>query len=403
MGAPQHSATGDLEAQPQATVVLLSSVHWHFTWQHHQTLAAELMERGYRVIWVEPLPKRWPGLSEWRRLFGRVRGNLRTAGGVEQRIPPGLVILNPRLVPETGAVSSWINRRFLLKRLERAVRSHMRRPLILLHYLPLKTAIELHRRLKPEFSAYGRFSEWPEDPFVSQRAIREDELCQQVDVILTESPKRAERVHELGIPMEFVPPVVDFDTFSAAARSGVGERSPLCAYFGLISDRLDLDLILRVASRYRVRLIGPRRGDLSRLENENIELLDPVPQTELPELLRPADVLLLPYAESPFHEGLLPAKTFECLATGKPVVASGLPALAAYGSLIYNCSGAANVLRTVERALEEPPEKSAERLEFARSHGLDVWVSRIESIWKAKISNGQTGPHFVAADSSAES
>lgn len=391
MAKAPHSVSGEVTPEDRATVVLLSSVHWHFTWQHHQTLASGLVERGYRVVWVEPLPKRWPGISEWRRLFGRMRGNLRSAGGVTQRVPPGLVILNPRLVPERGPISSWINRRLLSLRLEPAIRMHARRPLILLHYLPLQTAIDLHRRLEPEFSAYGRYSEWPEDPFVSQKALRESELCRQVDVIFTESPKRAEHVSRLGVPMEFIPPAVDFETFNSAADTGQREGPPLCAYFGLVSDRLDFDLILRVASRYRVRLVGPRRGNLSRLEAENIELVDAVPQRELPNLLRAADILLLPYAASPFHEGLLPAKTFECLATGKPVVAAGLPALKAYDSMIYTCGGAEDVLNTIARALEEPDERRGERLEFARSHGLDSWLSRIEAIWSARISGARAG------------
>ncbi len=52
-----------------------------------------------------------------------------------------------------------------------------------------------------------------------------------------------------------------------------------------------------------------------------------VPHEGLPASLAGVDAYVLPYEINNLTKGISPAKTYECLATGKPVVASPLPAL----------------------------------------------------------------------------
>jgi hypothetical protein len=68
----------------KGTVVISSPVHWHFTWQSAQKVAAGLAGLGYRVIFIEPLPKRWPRLTEAKRVWGRLTGKIHLAGKMRQ-------------------------------------------------------------------------------------------------------------------------------------------------------------------------------------------------------------------------------------------------------------------------------------------------------------------------------
>ena len=53
-------------------------------------------------------------------------------------------------------------------------------------------------------------------------------------------------------------------------------------------------------------------------------------------MLREADILTIFYKPSSYVSGIIPAKFFECLATGKPVFISGLPETNCYKESIYN-------------------------------------------------------------------
>ena len=56
--------------------------------------------------------------------------------------------------------------------------------------------------------------------------------------------------------------------------------------------------------------------------------LGPKPYDELPRYVAAFDVGIIPYAANSYTPSCFPLKLYEYLAAGKPVVASGLPALA---------------------------------------------------------------------------
>jgi glycosyltransferase involved in cell wall biosynthesis len=107
------------------------------------------------------------------------------------------------------------------------------------------------------------------------------------------------------------------------------------------------------------------------------ELLGPVPQGELPALLADVDVIVLPYRKAAHSAGVIPAKTFECLATGKPVVAKGLASLEEMGDAFVLAEGEEAFVRAVREAVDEAPERRERRLELARRN---TWARRAEEI-----------------------
>jgi len=116
-------------------------------------------------------------------------------------------------------------------------------------------------------------------------------------------------------------------------------------YHGIMGYRHGLDLALRAVNLVRqaapdIHLTlhgdGEYRQALVSLADE-LGLQDHVhfstyfvPTAELPELLRKADLGIVPYRDGVFTGGILPTKLMEYMALGMPAIAARTPAIAAY-------------------------------------------------------------------------
>lgn len=104
--------------------------------------------------------------------------------------------------------------------------------------------------------------------------------------------------------------------------------SPRIGYAGVISRRLDFDLIASLAARrpdWNFLLVGPQKDNsaansLSGLTN--IHLVGPVDQADVPSVLKAFDIGFLPYTESEFFRYINPLKFYEMAASGLRQVAS---------------------------------------------------------------------------------
>ncbi len=106
--------------------------------------------------------------------------------------------------------------------------------------------------------------------------------------------------------------------------------APVAVYVGTLHDeRLDVPLVVELATRQpdlQVVLIGPdslsdgARAALRALRS--VHLLGPRPYEQIPAYMQHADVVIIPHLVNPFTESLDPIKAYECLAAGRPTVAT---------------------------------------------------------------------------------
>jgi UDP-galactopyranose mutase len=102
---------------------------------------------------------------------------------------------------------------------------------------------------------------------------------------------------------------------------------PRIGFFGVIDERLDIDLLERV-SRLRPNwhfiMVGPVvKIDPSMLPNfHNIHYLGAKTYNELPHYLAGWDIAMIPFAHNESTRFISPTKTPEYLAAGKPVVST---------------------------------------------------------------------------------
>jgi glycosyltransferase involved in cell wall biosynthesis len=101
-------------------------------------------------------------------------------------------------------------------------------------------------------------------------------------------------------------------------------------YAGTLDARLDVQWLAQTARAVpnaTLALVGPV-GDAAHLEplraEHNVEIRPPLARAELAELIRRADVGLIPHRCSPLTEAMSPLKLYEYLAGGLPVAATDL-------------------------------------------------------------------------------
>lgn len=365
----------------KGTVIIISMVHWHFTWQIQQSIARGLAERGYAVRFLEPLPKRWPGPAEFGRVWGRLSGHSEAAGICQQPLVPGVDIITPRLLPDTGGVMQALNRRLFVRPIADQLRRDAQRPLIVINYLPISASLALMEQLQPDATFYHCVNDWEHDPYTSAH-FDEATLIRAVDMVWADSPINVARVAAIRNDVVAMAGGVDVALFARARRTpAVPPARPLCAYFGTIGISTDLNLLRAVSHRFSLRLIGPVRSNLEGFAPET-EIVGAVPQERLPELLYDVDVLLLPYTHSDHNKSVIPAKLFECLATGKPTIVSGLEALRDYADLFTICETEEEVLTAIAAATTEPPARRAARIAYAEQNGYDRLYDTIESYFE---------------------
>lgn len=380
----------------KGAIVILSNTHWHHAWQTGNSVAAGFASRGYRVLFVEPIPKRWPRLAETKRVFGRLTGNSVMAGLSKQRLPPGVELLSPLALPDVSWLTKFVNRRLFVPLIAAQIRRQtaVAECVVLVHTLPIQAAIALQKTLKPDLTIYRCVYDWEKDPY-SGRQLAERELLQEVDLAWADCEHNLERLQTTRPDVTLMPPAVELSLFENVVYTQSGLPKPLCVYFGTIALSIDMALLEEISRRYHLRLVGPTKVSLDGLA-AGTEIVGPVPHEQIPRLIRDADVLLLPYNTRPHMQGVIPAKLFECLATGKPVVATNLTTIDEYRELVYLCNGYEKVFKAIEASQQEDKALAAQRIAIARENSWERRITQMEQALQGIIEERQANlraPH----------
>jgi UDP-galactopyranose mutase len=197
-----------------------------------------------------------------------------------------------------------------------------------------------------------------------------------------------------------LPSSVDVDHFSRARALDAEPADqasiprPRLGFFGVIDERMDIDLVAAVAAArpsFQLVLIGPvvkiDPATLPRLPN--IHYLGQKTYDELPAYLAGWDVALLPFARNESTRFISPTKTPEYLAAGKPVVSTSIrDVVRPYGAmgLVRIADSPEDFIREVEMSLAEPRgEKIAQIDQFLGQMSWDKTWARAEELLNAAM------------------
>lgn len=383
--------------------VVVATADWdNPLWTNKQQLSSRWGAAGHRVLYVESLGLRRPGVSG--RDLGRMWRRLRRAN----RLRPasaGVRVFSPLVIPlHDSPLVRRLNRRILSSGLRRAMRRMGMTDAVLWTYNPL--ILDQLSGLQWSGVVYHCVDELAGSPGIPAALIERSEavLCRAADLVIVSAPGLAEGARAEARRLEYVPNAADFELFHRAA---LGEPlpedlaridRPRIGFFGAISDyKLDLELlteVFRQRPEWQLVLVGPvgegdpgtRVATLDALPN--VHVLGPRPADELPGYLGGFDVCLLPSRLNRYTRHMFPLKFFEYLSAGKPVVMTPLPSLEAYYHLAHVAQAEPEAFSgSLERALAESPDDPVRvrRIDEARQHDWNLQAERLADLTRQAI------------------
>jgi len=388
-------------------IVYISSIEWTFLWQVHQEVALRLARAGNRVLYIENMGVRSPGLKDASRILSRLKhwaGSFTTRGVRE--VAPNLYVCSPLVMPPFGSsIRRRINRHFLLPAIGRTARQLGMRDVLVWTYLPTDSAVELVKLVRNSRGAsiYHCLADFPALSATPHELMKsEKDLAQLSDQVFTNCTRLSERLSQWNGEVSIFPPGVDlaafpdepleqpvcsddsvpFDSSKHGAQSG-----PVIGYVGGLHRHVDFDLLAEMADarpNWSWVFVGPFQTSVDKLRGkDNVLLLGPKPHDELVFYVRSFDVCLVPYVKSVYTETVVPAKLNEYLAVGKCVVATDLPTIREFNDrhnvLIATENRADKFLQAIEEALRQP--RDAETIKRRREvAALCDWNTQLEAM-----------------------
>jgi glycosyltransferase involved in cell wall biosynthesis len=366
-------------------VVILSGVRWGFLWQRHQTLATLFAGAGYPTVFVETtgLANPRPTRSTLRKVFGRVR----RSGGAGEKQPAGtdLTVYAPLTAPPTYGAFRWSNAKLLIPRVLSDLREIAGPRPVVVAYPPTRTTLGLISGLDPRLVLYDCSDDYEHFPGAPEDIIEtERELLLRADLVSCTSAHLLQKVRRVRPDAFLSGPAVDYERFASLQDHDPDAEVSTVCFFGRVSlERIDFDVLRAIAEAgFELRIVG----DLGSVEKNlfevpGIDYRGEVSHAGLPSALGGVDAFLLPYKLNALTRSISPAKTYECLATGKPVVAAPLPAMWDLGGYVYLAQRKEDYVALL-RNLQclETEEKRRARIELARENAWDTRFEELEEV-----------------------
>lgn len=300
-------------------LVVFSHLRWNFVYQRPQHLLTRLGVH-WRVVFVEePRYDEGPARFEVSEIASNVTvlvpyTPILAAGFHDDQ----LALLQPLLSTALRAFKLQVDVAWL--------------------YTPM--ALPLAKSLEPVCLVYDcmdELSAFKDAP--RQLRQRESALLKDAALVFTGGPSLYEVRRELHPSVHCFPSAVDSAHFSPAnldshcshAKSAAvlqdGLARPRLGFFGVIDERLDLELVATIADHHpewSVIMAGPVvKIDVRTLPRRpNIHWMGMQPYERLPYLLSGWDVCLMPFALNEATRFISPTKTLEYMAGGKPIVST---------------------------------------------------------------------------------
>jgi glycosyltransferase involved in cell wall biosynthesis len=295
----------------------------------------------------------------------------------------------------------WINRHLVTWRLNDVLRSlKLDEPLVLTTLPYAHWLIPGLRRRATIYYCTDDYSHWPSADGETLRKA-DQELTAEADLILAVSQALYQQ-HDVAGRCRFFPHGVDYAHFASSSQCAIASDlaalpGPRIGFFGLIYEKIDFELLTKLARRFpsaSLVLIGSIAYCPENFGSiPNIYLLGPKPYEELPSYIAGLDVLLLPYlASDPMIQRSGPLKLKECLASGRPTVSVDVPEVRDLEPHVRIATGHEDFIRQASEALSESRDSPAvvARQQSVQQEGWDQRSALLRSYLETCSSRERT-------------
>ncbi len=335
-------------------LVCFSHLRWSFVYQRPQHLMTRFAQVLPVVFFEEALIEDRPNVAYD---FQKADGS-------------GVWVVTPRLPQEMSPEAREDALRTILSGC--LARFEGRRP-VLWFYTPMM--LPLAQGLNADAIVYDCMDELSNFRFAPPGLReREAQLLARADVVFTGGRSLYEAKRARRGNVHCFPSSVDVAHF-AKARGAAADPAdqaalprPRLGFYGVVDERLDVDLLDAVAAArpdWSIVVVGPvvKIDPATLPRRPNLSYLGGKAYAELPAYLGGWDVALMPFAMNDATRFISPTKTPEYLAGGKPVVSTPVrDVVADYGALtgVFVAGGADSFVSACEKALALEPGWTAE-------------------------------------------
>lgn len=305
--APESAGKGGASLDIKTKLICFSHLRWNFVFQRPQHLMSRFA-RDYDVLfWEEPLEcDGAPGLDVTHDESGVTIATPRLPAGLSEEDRTRILrsLLNEVLVGEPGRLVRWF-------------------------YTPMMLPIAQH--LNAAFTVYDCMDELSAFKFAPpELAGLERELFDVANVVFTGGHSLYEAKQAQHADVHPFPSAVDIAHFAQARDvHPADDAPPTIGFYGVIDERLDIDLIERVAAlrpNTRFEIVGPvvKIDPAALPQRDNIIYTPSQPYAALPGCLGRWHAAMMPFARNDSTRFISPTKTPEYLAAARPVISTAI-------------------------------------------------------------------------------
>jgi UDP-galactopyranose mutase len=346
------------------TLVVFSHLRWKFVYQRPQHLLVRLAKH-YQIIFVEePVPS---DSSLQYLLHSQVAPNVTVLVG--HTAEHGYGFNDEQMTVMGPMVRNWLRKNVDLST-----------GYGVWFYTP--QALPMKDVLAPEFIVFDVMDElsmFKDAP--KQLKDRERELLRIADVVMAGGPSLYNAKKEARPDTICLPSSVDAAHYSpqrseeAEAETHIDERlehdipHPRIGFFGVIDERLDIDLVAAIADadpHWHICMVGPvvKIDPATLPQRPNIHWLGQQDYEVLPQIVHTWDVCMMPFALNDSTKFISPTKTLEYMAAEKPVVSTDIHDVSElYGSNVEIGKTPAEFIAKIQMLLNESDGDKQSRLQ----------------------------------------
>lgn len=380
--------------------VVFSHLRWDFVFQRPQHLLSRFAKQN-RVIFIEE-PIRCEGSPRWE--FIDTRSNV--------------IVCRPHTPLEHGGFNdaqlSEMHRLMpdLVGKLD--LRNY-----VAWFYTPM--ALPLLNDLSPSAVIYDCMDELSMFLGAPKELLdREDRLLRMADLVFTGGPSLFRAKQHRNANVHCFPSSVDAQHY-AKAKPGADAQAddqaklpaPRLGYFGVIDERIDIELLDKLAAarpEWQICMVGPvvKIDPATLPKRPNVTYFGQRQYAELPSYLAGWDVCMLPFALNQSTKFISPTKTLEYMAAERMIVSTPITDVAEpYGKIVYIARGADEFIAACDRAMNVGAGERAERIQGMRDvlsrTSWDATANRMLNLISKAMGGSSTVTDSVALVASASS
>jgi glycosyltransferase involved in cell wall biosynthesis len=164
-----------------------------------------------------------------------------------------------------------------------------------------------------------------------------------------------------------------------------GEGKFVLGYFGVVDERLDYELIGKLAAanpNWHIAIIGPtcKVDPATFPQAPNLHWLGRREYAQLPAYTKGWDVCLMPFAMNEATEFINPTKALEYMATGTPIVSTPVPDVVSnFGTVVKIGATHDEFIELCRKETLQPDESAIARgIQMAQENQWDTIVEKLE-------------------------